>query len=559
MKYINVIANSGELVKKLKIEYKGQKTYEELIKGYEDEFNGTVILAKSGNHLHELLDKLDDNSSEVEYLDTGDVDGNRVYMRTLSYVFIRAMEKVMPNCRVIVEHTISDGLYCTIREGEKIIQLDSHLRDQLKASMRDLIERDLPIEKLELYTNEAVEIFEKMGRKDKADLLKYRKRDKVSLYKLDGLVDHFYGHMAPSTSYVKTFDLELFNYGIVLIGQEPSDKNTIRRFVPNYKLSQAYNEAENWAYMQGVTDVSTLNSLVENGSIGEVCRMYEALQQNKIMQIAEQIKSNNKRIILIAAPSSSGKTSFAYKLTTSLRVIGLRPISISLDDYFVDRKDTSLDKDGNYDFESVEALDLKRFNQDLNKLMRGEEIEKIKFDFIDGKRIYTGQSLKVEAANPVIIEGIHGLNPIVTSHISDDYKYKIYLSVITQINLDGHNRVPTTDLRLLRRMARDKFTRGKDVSRTIMEWPNVRRGENRNIFPYQEEADAIFNSSFAFDISAIKPIVIDDLENIKDDNPAYIEAARLRSFLQYFDSIEDNSDIVNTSILREFIGGSKIV
>lgn len=554
-----ILIRSANKVEEFEREVKPTETYLDIAKEYEDQFLGRVMLAKRHNHLYELSEKVKETDHTIELLDTTDTDGNRVYMRTLSFIFIIAIDKVFNDESVVVEHTISNGLYCTVRCGDKIVQLDSHTKNKIKDVMTEIIEQNLKIESQVVSLDSAINIFEALGRDDKVALLKYRQRENVTLYKISDYVDHFYGHMAPYTGFVKTFDLELFDHGIVLVGQDPANKNLVRNFIPNYKLSDAYNEAESWSEMQGITDVPKLNEIIESGKIGDVCRMSEALQQHKIMDIAEKIRKNNKRIILIAAPSSSGKTSFAYKLTTSLRVLGLRPIAISLDDYFVNREDTPLDEEGNYDFESIEAIDIALFNRDLNKLMLGEEVEKIRFDFIDGKRIFTGENMSLSGSDPVIIEGIHGLNPILTRHIDDSYKFKIYLSVITQINLDGHNRIPTTDLRLLRRMARDKHFRGKDVSKTILEWPRVRAGERRNIFPYQEEADVMFNSSFTFDISAIKPIVIDDIESITDGDEAYVEAARLKSFLQYFVPIEDNQDIVNTSILREFIGGSRIV
>ncbi len=534
-------------------------TYEDLSRDFVDYYPGRIVLAKADNHLYELGEFIGDEVEEISFIDTVDTDGNRVYMRGLTYVLIIAVSKIFPDCSLVVEHSISEGLYCTIRQGDSLLVLDSHTRDKLKKEMKKIIDDDHIIEKSIFPLEKAIKLFEDQGRMDKVDLLKYRKRDSVSLYKLDGFYDYFYGHMVPSTSYVKAFDLELFDHGLVLIGCMRDDKDKIRNFLPHYKLSQAYNEAEKWARMQGMSNVSKLNQIIERGDIGDVCRMSEALQQHKIMKIAEEIMQKNKRVILIAAPSSSGKTSFAYKLNTSLRVLGQRPISISLDDYYVDRDKTPLDDEGLPDFESLYSIDLDLFNHDLKKLLLGESIEKISFDFIEGKRVHTGKMLILNANSPIIIEGIHGLNPELTKAIDASYKFKIYLNVITQINLDDHNRVATTDLRLLRRMARDKQFRGKDIRDTILEWPRVRAGEKRNIFPYQEEADMMFSSSFIFDISAIKPIVMKNLEEITDDDEAYIEAARLKSFLQYFVSLKETDHIVNTSILREFIGGSMIV
>lgn len=534
-------------------------TYEDILDDYEDLLESQVVLAKVNNHLRELSDKIDEKCLDVTFLDTSDVDGNRVYMRSLAYVFIKAINDILKDKRVVIEHTISEGLYCTIREGNKVYSIDYNVKNAIKLRMQELIDKSLKIEKFIFELDKAIELFTKLDRHDKVDLLKYRKRKYLSIYKLDDYYDYFYGHMVPSTDYLSSFDLEIFDYGIVLLGVSHDNKFKVKNFMPHYLLSQTYNEAEAWSEMQKITSVSKLNKIIEEGNIGHVCRMSENLQQYKIMKIAEKIHSNNKRIILIAAPSSSGKTSFAYKLTSSLRVLGLNPISISLDDYYVNRTDTPLDNEGKYDFEALEAIDLDLFNKDLNSLMHSKPIERIKFDFLKGERVYTGEKVKLSGSDPVIIEGIHGLNPKLTEHIDETFKFKIYISVITQINLDDHNRVATTDLRLLRRMARDKHFRGKDIRETILEWNRVRAGEEKYIFPYQEEADIMFNSSFTFDISALKPLVIEDIEAIKDDDLAYVEAARLKSFLQYFVSLEDNSDIVNTSILREFIGGSKIV
>lgn len=551
----DIYENSFEKV----VEVDNLMTYEDLLRAYGQDIKSQVVIAKVNNHLVELSEKVDQACKEVIFLDTSDVDGNRVYMRSLSYLFITATNEVFNNKSVVIEHTISEGLYCTIKQGDKRYNIDTNLKNAIKNKMADLVSKKLKIEKIEFKVKDAIDLFERQKRYDKVNLLKYRQKRNISLYKLGDYYDYFYGHMVPSTDYLSSFDIEIFDYGIVLLGVSPNDKNKVKNFIPHYLLSETYNEAEAWSEMQEITSISKLNSLIESGKIGDVCRMSEVLQQYKIMQIAQTIHANNKRIILIAAPSSSGKTSFAYKLTSSLRALGLKPISISLDDYYVNRVDTPLDEDGNYDFEALESIDLDLFNRDLNSLMHSKDIEKIKFDFIKGERVYTGQKIRLSGSDPVIIEGIHGLNPRLTDHIDEAFKFRIYLSVITQINLDNHNRVATTDLRLLRRMARDKHFRGKDVKETILEWKRVRQGEEKYIFPYQEKADVMFNSSFTFEIPALKPIVIKDIEAIKDDDPAYVEAARLKSFLQYFVSLEDTSDIVNTSILREFIGGSKII
>lgn len=559
MKKIKIIIDSASKIKVFEKMIDSNITYEEIATEYEDEFVGQVVLAESRNHLHELSEDVDEDDSEIILHDTTSPDGYRVYLRSLSFIFIKAVKTLFPEKRVLVEHSISSGLYFTIRNGEKLVRLDSRMRDALKEEMRRIVYEDKKIHREEMPVHKAYELFSNLGRKDKANLLKYREKGTIAVYHLGGDVDSFFGFMVPSTRYVNTFDLELFDHGIVVMGPEEDKKGIVHNFIPQYKLSQTYNEAEDWSELQNITSVPKLNELIENGEIGDVCRVMEAFQQNKIMKIAEEINKRGKKIILIAAPSSSGKTSFAYKLTTSLRVLGHRPIAISTDDYYVDREDTPLDENGEYDFESLYSIDLEYFNRDLNKLMRGEEIERIRFDFVTGKRVHTGEMLKLSANDSVIIEGIHGLNPILTENIAEEYKYRIYLSVITQINLDDHNRISTTDLRLMRRIARDMQFRGRTPKQTISEWQSVRKGEIRNIFPFSEEADVMFNSSFIFEFAAIKPIIFGELEKITEEEPEYIEAVRLKSFLQYFTSLEDSSDIINTSILREFIGGSKIV
>lgn len=534
-------------------------SYEELAKDLGPLFSGQITLARVDNQLHELGEIIAPSIKEVTLLDTCDTDGYRVYMRTLSFVFLVAVQEIFPDKRVVFEHSISGGTYCSIREGQTSIVIDSWTKKSIQEQMQKIIDLDQTIERLEYSLERAKELFRKENRQDKVQVLEYRNKENVAIYKLGQVYDSFYGYLLPSTGHVSTFDLELFNHGLVLIGPERNVKGLVRNFVPQRKLSEAYKELESWSELQGISQVSHLNKLIEEGNIGEVCRVTEALQGHKIMSIAQEIHKNNKRIVLISAPSSSGKTSFAYKLRTSLRVLGLRPTSISLDDYYVNRVDTPLDEKGNYDFESLYAIDLDLFNKDLNSLLKGQKVERIRFDFMAGVRVYTGEDIQLYGSDPIIIEGIHALNPLLTSHIEETFKYKIYLSVITQINLDDHNRIPTTDLRLMRRMARDKEFRGKPVENTILEWKNVREGEQRNIFPYQEEADVVFNSSFIYEIAALKAILMDDLRIISKESPASIEAKRLLSILEYFLPLKDTSDIVNTSILREFIGGSKIV
>ena len=364
--------------------------------------------------------------------------------------------------------------------------------------------------------------------------------------------------MLPSTGYLKVFDLIEYEGGFILIGPSEYNKHKLKEFIPQPKLSNIYREMENWSKLMGVDTVLSLNKIIESNKYGDLIRTVEALQEKKLGNIADIIKEENKRIILIAAPSSSGKTSFAHRLSTQLKVNNLFPVPISLDDYFVDRDKTPLDEFGNYDFESIYAIDLERFNKDLSDLLEGKEVTIPRFNFKLGKS-EEGKKLKIEKNQPIILEGIHGLNPMLTSSIPDKDKFKIYLSVLTQINLDEHNRIPTTDLRLIRRIVRDNQFRGHDAKRTILTWESVRRGEKQNIFPYQEEADIIFNSSCVYELAILKSYVRPLLEDIDTESEAYLEANRILKFLQYFVELKDISDLPPTSILREFIGGSKII
>ncbi|RDC49687.1 nucleoside kinase, partial [Acinetobacter sp. RIT592] len=377
--------------------------------------------------------------------------------------------------------------------------------------------------------------------------------------KCGGYINHFYGHMLPSTSHVKTFDIKKWQSGVVILGPSKENKNEPQKFIAQPKLSNIYKESEIWSELIGIDKVSSLNEAIESKKYGEIISIVEALHEKKISQIADIIKENNKRVILIAAPSSSGKTSFAHRLSIQLKVNNLHPVPISLDDYFVDREDTPLDEFGNFDFESIYAIDLELFNSDLEKLLKGEEIKLPKFNFKTGKREFSGKTLKIEKDQPIILEGIHALNPMLTQSIDDKDKFKIYISVLTQINLDNHNRIPTTDLRLIRRIVRDYNFRGYSAEKTILNWWSVRRGEDKNIFPYQEEADIMFNSACLYELAVLKKYAKPLLEQIEDDNEAFIESNRILKFLQYFVELDDELDIPPTSIIREFIGGSRIV
>lgn len=526
-----------------------------IVEDIESEYKGYITLANINNKLRELSYEIKQDC-DIKFIDTTNADGLRVYFRTLSFIFIMACDELFNKPKVTIEHSLANGLYSEVYINNGLKEDDII---KIKNKMQDIINKNYIIEKISTTKEEAIKIFESNNMYEKAELLKYKEYNDVKIYKCNNNIDHFYGHMLPSTGHIKVFDLKKYGNGIILFGPSESDKKYPAKYKPQPKLANIYKEAENWAKVMEIDKVTTLNKIIQEKKYGEVIRIVEALHEKKLSQIADMIKNQNKKVVLIAAPSSSGKTSFAHRLCIHLKVNGLKPVSISLDDYFLNREDTPLDEFGNYDFESIYAIDLKRFNSDLKGLLEGKEISLPRFNFKLGKREENYKKLKIKENQPIILEGIHGLNPVLTSSIPDKDKFKIYISALTQINLDDYNRIPTTDLRLIRRMVRDYNFRGYSAKHTIMNWNSVRRGEKKNIFPYQEEADIMFNSACVYELSVLKKYAKPLLEEIETSDEAYIEANRLLKFLQYFTELEDISDIPSTSILREFIGGSKIV
>ncbi|MBU5307388.1 nucleoside kinase [Clostridioides mangenotii] len=522
---------------------------------FEDEHKGKICIASVDNKLREL-NYIITKDCVIKFIDTTEEDGKRVYFRVLSFVLVMACKELFGDGKVVIEHSLSKGLYCEVHTGRELNKNDL---EDIKRLMQEKIDKKYDIEKIEMSRDEAIKIFNDNKLYSKAELLKYKDYDSTTVYKCGDYIDHYYGYMLPSTGDVAVFNVELHNRGLILFGPNKNDKTVPTDYVSQPKLASIYYETEQWSKLMGIDKVVSLNKIVENNDYGDMIRTVEALHEKKLAQIADEISENNKRIILIAAPSSSGKTSFANRLSIHLRVNNLNPISISLDNYFVDREYTPLDEFGNFDFESIYAIDLDRFNSDLKKLLDGEAIQEIKFDFKTGKRMNIDKTIQIEKNQPIILEGIHGLNPMLTESIDDNEKFKIYLSALTQLNLDNHNRIPTTDLRLIRRIVRDHNFRGYSAETTIIQWESVRRGEKKNIFPFQEESDVIFNSACVYELSVLKGFVKPLLEEIDTSSEAYIESNRLLNFLQYFVDLEDTSDIPSTSILREFIGGSKIV
>ena len=526
----------------------------DIAKDFENNYSGYISLAVVNNDVQELNTYIKEDS-DIKFLDTKNPDGLRVYTRTLNLVFIMACKCLFKDSRVVIEHSLSNGVYCEIYLGRDITEEDI---SKIKDKMDKIIAKDYDINK-NIYTKkEAIEIFKSIGLDEKAELIKYKENDIVKIYKCNNYIDHFYGYLMPSTGYIKSYDLFKYRNGVILMAASEDNKHIPKKFVPQPKLANIYKEAEEWSNLMGVDKVLSLNKIIEEKKYGEIIRIVQALHEKKIGQIADIIKQENKRIILIAAPSSSGKTSFATRLCIHLKVNNLNPVSISLDNYFVDRDKTPLDEFGKLDYESINAINLERFNKDLKDLLEGKKVQLPRYNFITGKS-EAGEILQIEKNQPIILEGRHGLNPVLTASIPDDEKFKIYLSALTQLNLDDHNRIPTTDLRLIRRIVRDNQFRGHTAEMTIMGWPSVRRGEEKNIFPYQEEADVMFNTACVYELALLKTYAKPLLEHIGEDSEAYIEAKRLLKFLQYFVELDDLSDIPPTAIIREFIGGSKIV
>lgn len=527
----------------------------ELAEMVKDNYKGHICMGKIGNKLYDLNRKLY-RGEEISFLDTTTEDGSRLYFRGLSFLLVIASKEIFGEKRVSIKHSLGNGLYCEIDLDRELTEDDVSL---IKAKMIEMVEKDYPITCNYLTNDKAIEVFESINRYDKSELLKYRKDDLTRIYECNGYLDYFYGYMFPSTGYINDLDVAKMSKGLILLGPKDGKKGATTELTPHEKLGEVYRESESWSETLGIYNVVDLNRLIENDEYRDMIMTVEALHEKKIAEIADMIVQRNSRVILIAAPSSSGKTSFAHRLSIQLKVNGLNPLPISLDDYFVNREHTPLDELGNLDYESIYTIDLDKFNEDLEELIKGNPIEKLKFDFIDGKRIHTGEYITLPEGQPVILEGIHGLNPILTKDIDDKLKFKIYLSAITQVNFDDHNRIPTSDLRMIRRMVRDNSFRGLDAEKTIEIWPSVRNGEKKNIFPFQEEADVMFNSVSVYELSVLKPFAMSLLKKIDEDSIHYLEAVRLKKILQYFVEITDIEDIGPTSIIREFIGGSRIV
>ena len=535
-------------------QYKKGTTYEEIVAEFQPVYDNQIALVSINGKMKELFKKAV-KDGELKFFTWKDAIGNKTYMRTATMMLMKAVHDVAgaewaPKCRV--QFTVGGGYYITING----LDITQELVDKLKVRMQELGEQKMPLFKRSYPMDEAMELFHAHGMKDKEKLFRYRRSSFINIYEMDGYFDYFYGYSLPHAGYVKYYDLVTYGEGMMLL--LPSRKSPdIVPAVPESKLLfETLQDAEKWGERVNITTVGDLNDQICAGNISDMILVQEAEQERKIGEIAKEIvKRGNVKFIMIAGPSSSGKTSFSHRLSIQLRTQGMTPHPIALDDYFVDREKTPRDENGDYNFECLGAIDVEQFNQDMCALLAGETVKMPTFNFKTGKREYKGNTLTLKEEDILVIEGIHGLNDKMSYALPDESKYRIYISALTSLNIDEHNRIPTTDGRLLRRMVRDARTRGADAKRTIQMWPSVRRGEEENIFPFQESADAMFNSALIYELAVLKQFAEPLLFNINKDEPEYYEAKRLLKFLDYFLGVSSEK-LPNNSICREFVGGS---
>ena len=491
---------------------------------------------------------------DIEFIDYTQLSGLRTYVRSLCHIFSKAVYDIWPTAILNLEHPVSKGYYCVIHNGKNI---DLETIEKIKKRMWELIDADLPFLHKSVRTVDAAVLFRGRGMNDKARLIETAGLPYTSYYELEGYINFFYGCLTPSTGYIQLFDLEPYMDGVLLRIPKQTDPMELQPVIKQDKMFEAYKEHLTLQRTVGLDNVGDLNLAIEKGRSQDIILVSEAMQEKQVAKIAEKIADGYKegiRIVLISGPSSSGKTTFCKRLQVQLTTNLLHPVGISLDDYFLNREDTPKDEHGEYDFESLYALDLPYFNKDLKKLLSGEEIELPSFNFESGRRIFKGKKLKLRENSILVIEGIHALNPELTEFIDDKYKYRVYVSVLTSISLDNHNWIPTTDNRLLRRIIRDYRFRGYSAEDTINRWPSVRRGEDKWIFPYQENADAMFNSAMLYELAALRKYAEPILAQVPESNKANAEAYRLLRFLRYFNYIP-TEELPGTSLLREFLGG----
>ncbi len=528
----------------------------EIAKEYQAQYQDDIVLALYNNRLRELRKKAK-KDGVLEWITTADKTGRRAYRRSVTLLMQKAVQNLWggENVTVHVLYSIGQGYYCELVAEEARRPVGQEMLRDLKREMDRLAEADLPIEKESVSTDEAVEMFRKAGMKDKEKLFRYRRSSRVNIYRLEEYIDYFYGYMAPSTGYLRYYGLEAYEDGFVLLFPDKRTREPAE-FSPPKNLFYTLKASREWGRMLEIDTIGALNDAIAGGKMQQVILTQEALFEEKIGQLAESIvKSENKKFIMIAGPSSSGKTTFSHRLSIQLAAKGLKPHPFPLDDYYVDREFCPKDEAGNYDFECLESLDVELFNHDMGELLAGRMVDLPVFNFKAGKREYRNKKMQLGRDDVLVIEGIHGLNDRLSYTLPAESKFKIYISALTQLNIDEHNCLPTTDGRILRRIVRDARTRGASAKETIAMWDSVRRGEEKYIFPFQEEANVMFNSALIYELAVLKTYAEPLLFAIDKDSPEYLEAKRLMKFLDYFLPMPSDG-IAQNSIIREFIGGS---
>ncbi|MEF9915867.1 MAG: nucleoside kinase [Lachnospiraceae bacterium] len=535
-------------------QYEAGTSFETIAKDFQSDYENDIVLIFDDKRLQELQKTLDSDST-IQFVTTEDAIGHKTYKRSMSFMLVKAIYDVCGHQqieKVRIRYSLSKGYYCTIHGS---VGVTEDLLKQIKKRMLEMVNMQMPIQKRSIHTTEAIELFRHYKMADKEHLFEYRRVSKVNIYSMNEFEDYYYGYMVPHAGYLKYFELYVYDEGFVIQMPVKEQPKIVPPFQPQTKLFQVMKESTAWGDMQDIETVGDLDECITKGKIQEIILVQEALQEKKIAEIACEIaKQPHKKFILIAGPSSSGKTTFSHRLSIQLRVHGLIPHPIAVDNYFVERKNTPKDKDGNYNFECLEAIDVVQFNQDLSDLLDGKEVILPTFNFKTGSREYIDKPKHLGEQDVLVIEGIHCLNDALTKDLQKENKYKIYISALTQLNIDEHNIIPTTDGRLIRRLVRDSRTRGTTARQTIAMWPSVRRGEEENIFPYQEEADVMFNSALIYELAVLKQYAEPILFGIEKDSPEYVEAKRLLKFFDYFIGV-GSEYIPTNSLLREFVGG----
>lgn len=550
---INIKLPNGKNIQK---EFSKEVTSVDIIESLSENLEHEILSCRIDN-VNERLDTVITQDCHVDLLDMTNSYANMVYQNSLTMLYIAAIKKVVGDgVLTTIENSLSKGLFTTIHIGNITDELIQTISD----TMHEMVEADIPIEEKHCTKKELIEFLR--GKKSQRRMRLYKSApdlDSGYLCSLGEKKEIFYLHLVPSTKYLKVFELRRYRNGILLRYPYPNDPEHVPEYVEQKKLYEAFSEETIWEKLCGVNYAADLNNKIDFHDYKDLILLSEALHEKKIAEIAGKIKESKKRIILIAGPSSSGKTTFAKRLCIQLRVLGLRPLYLGTDDYFKERSETPILPNGEKDFESLRSIDIDLFTSQMNDLLAGKEVDLPEFDFISGTKKYGKRITSIDTSQPIVIEGIHGLNPKMTEGIEEGQKFKIYISPLTSLNIDEHHRVPTTDARMLRRMVRDARTRGRSAANTIHDWPAVRAGEDVNIFPYNDQADVFFNSQCIYELSILKKYVDPLLKSIGQEEPEYSEAQRMLMLMKFFVELDEDSIVPNNSILREFIGGSVIV